>query len=153
MSHTFPILPTDKWYVCYGPSTVVYVEVPAGCVGATGQPNEEAYDTEEEALLRAIELGYIPPGEISADVLSVYAPSAQIKWASTDDIFFLNLLPGARIVFSNPPEAISEGAVCLSKDAQTGITVWDTEVTLKGDGIPFTITYKNALKPGESIKV
>ena len=148
MPSNFPVLPDDQWYVCSGPSTVTYIEVPAGASGDTGQPDVEAFDTQAEALARAIELGLIPGGSITASVLTVDAPSTEIKWADTADISFESLLLGARILFSDPFDAIAEGAVCLSKNAETGITVWDSEVQLEGDDIPFSITYENKLVIG-----
>ena len=48
------------WYVCHGPDVVHFVEADVNSVVKSGQPNIEQFDTEEEALARAIELGYEP---------------------------------------------------------------------------------------------
>ena len=48
------------WYVCHGPDVVHFVETTTASVVTTGQPNFEQFDTKEEALARAIELGYEP---------------------------------------------------------------------------------------------
>lgn len=47
------------WYVCHGEETVHFVEVSAGSVLSSGQPNVEKFDTEEEAVARATALGYV----------------------------------------------------------------------------------------------
>jgi len=51
------------WVVCHGPDVVHFIELEAGNSMATGQPNCEHFDTEEEGLARAEELGYVPPIE------------------------------------------------------------------------------------------
>jgi len=48
------------WYVCHGPDVVHIIEVGVDSAFKSGQPNIEQFDTEEEALARAIELGYEP---------------------------------------------------------------------------------------------
>lgn len=49
-----------KWVVCHGnDSAVHYVELPAGQVLSSGQPQAEAFDTEAEAEVRAIALGHV----------------------------------------------------------------------------------------------
>jgi len=52
-----------KWIVCHGPDVVHYVELEPGYSLETGQPNCESFDVEQEALDRAIELGYVAPAE------------------------------------------------------------------------------------------
>ena len=48
------------YYVCHGPDVVHFVESDGESTVTSGQPNIEQFDTEEEALARAIELGYEP---------------------------------------------------------------------------------------------
>ena len=48
------------YYVCHGPDVVHFVESDGKSTVTSGQPNIEQFDTEEEALARAIELGYEP---------------------------------------------------------------------------------------------
>jgi len=48
-----------KWVVCHGPDVVHFCELTAGSSMMTGQPNCEHFDTEEEGLARAEELGYV----------------------------------------------------------------------------------------------
>ena len=52
-----------KWVVCHGPDVVHFSVLSAGSSMMTGQPNCEHFDTEEEGLARAVELGYVPPAE------------------------------------------------------------------------------------------
>ena len=52
-----------KWVVCHGPGVVHFSEMPVGSSMMTGQPNCEHFDTEEEGLARAEELGYVFPVE------------------------------------------------------------------------------------------
>jgi hypothetical protein len=52
-----------KWVVCHGPGVVHFSKLPIGSSMMTGQPNCEHFDTEEEGLARAIELGCVPPIE------------------------------------------------------------------------------------------
>ena len=52
-----------KWIVCHGPEVVHFSELPVGSTMTTGQPNSETFDVEQEALDRAIELGYVAPTE------------------------------------------------------------------------------------------
>ena len=47
------------YYVCHGPDAVHYIEVEAGSVFATGQPNSESFTDEAAARTRAEELGYV----------------------------------------------------------------------------------------------
>lgn len=54
---------TIKWIVCHGPEVVHFSELSVGSSMATGQPNCELFDVEQEALDRAIELGYVVPVE------------------------------------------------------------------------------------------
>ena len=54
---------TIKWMVCHGPGVVHFSELPIGSSMATGQPNCESFDDEQDALDRAIELGYVSPVE------------------------------------------------------------------------------------------
>lgn len=49
----------NKWYVCHGEEAVHFIEVPAGTVLVSGQPNIEEFDSEEEAVARATALGYV----------------------------------------------------------------------------------------------
>ena len=58
-----------KYYVCHGPSAVHYSVVEDGCSMNSGQPNIEEFTSENEATLRAIELGYVFPEEEEEDVL------------------------------------------------------------------------------------
>ena len=51
------------YYVCHGPNAVHYIEVEAGFVFATGQPNSESFTDEAAARARAEELGYVFPAE------------------------------------------------------------------------------------------
>ena len=50
----------SSYYVCHGPDVVHFVESDGESTVTSGQPNIEQFDTEEEALARAIELGYEP---------------------------------------------------------------------------------------------
>jgi hypothetical protein len=50
-----------KWVVCHGPDVVHFSELSIGSSITTGQPNCEHFDTEEEGLARAVELGYERP--------------------------------------------------------------------------------------------
>ncbi len=52
-----------KWVVCHGPGVVHFSELPAGSSMTTGQPNCEHFDNKEDALARAVELGYDVPTE------------------------------------------------------------------------------------------
>jgi len=52
-----------QWMVCHGPGVVHLTELPVGSSMTTGQPNCEPFDVEQEALDRAIELGYVAPVE------------------------------------------------------------------------------------------
>jgi len=52
-----------KWVVCHGPEVVHFGELTVGSSMMTGQPNCEHFDTEEEAVARAEELGYVFPVE------------------------------------------------------------------------------------------
>ena len=47
------------YYVCHGPDVVHFSELSIGSSVVTGQPNCEHFDTEEEGLARAVELGYV----------------------------------------------------------------------------------------------
>jgi len=47
------------YYVCHGPDAVHYVESDGASTMASGQPNIEQFDNEQEAVARAEELGYV----------------------------------------------------------------------------------------------
>ena len=51
------------YYVCHGPDVVHYVELEQGSAFKSGQPNVEQFDNEQEAIARALRLGYEPPIE------------------------------------------------------------------------------------------
>ena len=50
---------TNTYFVCHGPNTVHYAEVPEGSNLSSGQPNIEEFTDEALAKARAIELGYV----------------------------------------------------------------------------------------------
>lgn len=82
--------PDTKWVVCHGPDVVHYVELEAGQVLATGQPNTEAYDTEAEAESRAEALNFqFPPRQLADwDAALRYHPGDKVlhdgkEWVAT----------------------------------------------------------------------
>ena len=48
-----------QWIVCHGPGVVHFTELPVGSSMTSGQPNSETFTDSQEALDRAIELGYV----------------------------------------------------------------------------------------------
>ena len=59
-----------KYVICHGwqndPAQVHFLTIPDGCGYTSGQPNIEEFTSENEATLRAIELGYVCPEELDA---------------------------------------------------------------------------------------
>jgi hypothetical protein len=49
----------NTYCVCHGPDVVHYVESDGTSTVASGQPNIEQFDDEQEAKARAEELGYV----------------------------------------------------------------------------------------------
>lgn len=59
---------TNKWFVCHGiGSKVHFVELTAGSILTSGQPNIEEFDDEASGLTRAETLGYTKQPNLSIE--------------------------------------------------------------------------------------